>query len=166
ETRTRASRSRGAVLDGRLGLKKHVSKTREDILRRVPHSPLRGFQQPGGDIAERPGVADREERAYALVEGVRLGEPRALTVLDFLGSGAVAEEVVARRRQLGGVAIAVALHRLDPLRVHDPRAEHASGLVAEIPDDRAAGIRRVAEVPPRVAPVHRPDGRDHPAVAL
>ena len=87
-------------------------------------------------------------------------------VVDDVGGGVVAEQVVDGGGHLERALVAVALHRLDPARVDHPGAHDPGGLLGQRPHDRPGGVGGVAEPRLGVAPGERADGGDHAAVLL
>ena len=68
--------------------------------RRRPHAARGRLQQPLGDRAQRPRVARSKNCRIAGSTDVGLGDPLVHPVVDHVGGGVVAEEVVDGRRQL------------------------------------------------------------------
>ena len=116
--------------------------------------------------AQRPGVGALEELAHRRVDDVRPGDPLVHPVLDDVGGGVVAEQVVDRGRDLERALVAVAAHGVDPLGVDDPGAHDPGRLLGQVRTCGRAGSARVAEPGPGAGRRQRVDGGDHAAVVL
>ncbi len=131
------------VIHRQIGGAKAVEQRR---VRFVPHAAIGRFEEAFGDVAQRPGVAATEEVLHGWVEGVLLGQVGVHPVLDHVGGGVVAEEVIDRGGHLQRALIAVARDRRQPLRVDDSGAEDALRFFCQVADPGAGRIGAVAEV--------------------
>src|SRR6266511_3280817 len=117
---------------------------------RLPHPALHRFHQALDDAAQRPRVLLLEEALQLGIEHVGIGYALVHPVVDHLGGGVVAEQVIDSRSQLERALVAVPLDAGDPLGIDDPGPKDTPRLIGQI---ALPGLLRIRAVPEELARV-------------